>query len=135
MYTVEKEFEYKGFACAITFTEMGFYCGFVRIPEDHKLYGQSFTYINDNVDEVTEKLSCAGFDAYQQDGYWLGITMDGKGIKPDLDKVKEKWGEHSLAFYLYRMSALSPLLQEKQLGSIELVGKHLKILVDEIGDM
>ena len=40
MLLIESEFEYKGYKCVTTFTDMGHRCGYVAIPEGHPLYGK-----------------------------------------------------------------------------------------------
>lgn len=42
MYKVESEFEYKGYKCVTTFSDMGHRCGYVGIPEGHILYGKHY---------------------------------------------------------------------------------------------
>lgn len=37
---VESEFTYRGYKCVTTFTDMGYRCGYVGIPEGHSLYGK-----------------------------------------------------------------------------------------------
>ena len=47
MYKVESEFEYKGYKCVVTFSDMGHRCGYVGIPEGHILYGKHYSdYLN-----------------------------------------------------------------------------------------
>ena len=36
----ESDFEYRGYRCVTTFTDMGYRCGYVGIPKGHPLYGQ-----------------------------------------------------------------------------------------------
>lgn len=38
MYRVESDFEYKGYRCVTTFSDLGHRCGYVGLPEDHPLY-------------------------------------------------------------------------------------------------
>lgn len=51
MKIVESDFTYKGYRCVTTFTDMGFRCGYVGVPEGHPLYKKTS---NDRV-EVTMK--------------------------------------------------------------------------------
>lgn len=37
---IESEFTYRGYKCVTTFTDMGYRCGYVGIPEGHPLYGK-----------------------------------------------------------------------------------------------
>ena len=37
----ESDFEYRGYRCVTTFTDMGYRCGYVGIPEGHPLYGKN----------------------------------------------------------------------------------------------
>lgn len=41
-YIVEKEFEHNGMKCIITFSRMGYRCGYVGIPKEHPLYGKNY---------------------------------------------------------------------------------------------
>lgn len=38
----ESDFEYRGYRCVTTFTDMGERCGYVGLPERHPLYGKGF---------------------------------------------------------------------------------------------
>ena len=40
MKKIESDFEYKDYRCVTTFTDMGFRCGYVGLPEGHPLYGK-----------------------------------------------------------------------------------------------
>lgn len=42
MYKVEKDFEYKGLRCVVTFGDLGHRCGYVGIPKTHILYGKEY---------------------------------------------------------------------------------------------
>lgn len=41
MKIIESDFEYKGYRCVTIFTDMGYRCGYVGLPEGHPLYGMS----------------------------------------------------------------------------------------------
>lgn len=52
----ESDFEYKGYRCVTTFTEMGYRCGYVGIPEGHPLYGKKEDVkLNMTIREMAEK--------------------------------------------------------------------------------
>ena len=40
MKIIESDFEYRGYRCVTTFTEMGYRCGYVGVPEGHPFYGK-----------------------------------------------------------------------------------------------
>ena len=41
-YVVEKEFDYLGYKCVITFGYSGYRCGYIGIPKEHSLYGKLY---------------------------------------------------------------------------------------------
>lgn len=41
-YIIEREFEYAGYKCVVTFGNMGHRCGYVGIPGTHPLYGDDY---------------------------------------------------------------------------------------------
>lgn len=43
MFIKESDFEYKGYRCITTFTDMGFRCGYVGIPNESCFYGKKYT--------------------------------------------------------------------------------------------
>ena len=42
MYKVESDFIYKGYRCVVVFGDMGYRCGYVGVPEGHRLYNKHF---------------------------------------------------------------------------------------------
>ena len=76
MKIIESDFEYKGYRCVTTFTDMGFRCGYVGIPEGHPLYGKE---ISSQI-KVTMKELCEDEEMNQIDnrGIWtiLGLPQD-----------------------------------------------------------
>ena len=43
MFVIESDFEYKGYRCVTTFTDMGFRCGYVGVPKESCFYGKKYT--------------------------------------------------------------------------------------------
>lgn len=41
-YIIEREFEHAGYKCVVTFTSMGYRCGYVGVPKEHSLYGKGY---------------------------------------------------------------------------------------------
>ena len=55
MKIIESDFEYKGYRCVTTFTDMGFRCGYVGISEGHPLYRKdNDTLLNISLRELEE---------------------------------------------------------------------------------
>ncbi len=132
MFLIEKQFEYKGHWCVVTFTEIGYRCGYVSIPEDHKFYGRQFWDINDN-EELPFKLSDAGTIMPMKDGhYWIGFTCDNRGDKPDINRVKEVFGEKPMVLTLLNMSNVPVIPKTGEIRSTEYVIDKIKKLVDSL---
>ena len=70
----EARFEYRGYECRVLF-QMGYRCGYIKIPKDHPLCVDDYEYIN-------EFVTCHGglmYAAYGlngeecNDGVWIGF--------------------------------------------------------------
>ena len=76
MKIIESDFEYIGYRCVTTFTDMGFRCGYVGISEGHPLYGKH----NDSQIMVTMKefLDDEEMNKIGNRGVWtlLGLPSD-----------------------------------------------------------
>lgn len=75
-YRVEKDFEYKGFRCAVVAQSMGHRCGYVQIPKGHP-----FERPYQEVDEVVNvhggltygRMSNSYPVETEKNSYWLGF--------------------------------------------------------------
>ena len=55
-YIVEKEFEYKGMKCVVTFQKHGHRCGYVGVPKGHPLYGKDYSdYLDIKKEDMGDK--------------------------------------------------------------------------------
>ena len=55
-YVVEKEFDYLGYKCVVTFNTMGFRCGYVGLPKEHCLFGKTYDdYLDIKKSDIEEK--------------------------------------------------------------------------------
>ncbi len=54
MKIIESDFEYRGYRCVTTFTDMGHRCGYVGVPKEHPLYGK---HSNNQVKVTLKELS------------------------------------------------------------------------------
>lgn len=92
---IEEQFIYRDFPCVIIFQPMLHRCGYVGIPESHKLYGKNYTDIN---------VECHGGLTYSKDylvGYgrntgmwWIGFDcahyMDAKDFETAYEIYKNQ---------------------------------------------
>lgn len=105
------EFNYEGFICKIyRSTHSGSLCGYVHIPEEHKLYGQ--------IEDPLNSLHVHGGITFQgelkdNEGFWIGFDC-----------------EHYRDF-VPNMSSL----HEGTYRNMAYVTQELKQLVDQIKDM
>ena len=134
MNLIEKQFDYLGYQCVITFTEIGYRCGYVAIPKDSKFYNRTFADINDEK-ILTIPLSYAGETFPMNDGnYWLGFTCDKKGDKPDTDRVRQIWGDKAMVLTFLNMNKINILPKDGVIRTTEYVQDKLERLVLEISN-
>lgn len=131
---IEKEFDYCGYHCVITFTELGYLCGYIQLNEDDALYDKRFTEINDN-HILSMPLSYTGWVFPKNDDhFWIGFTCDNRGDKPDLKKVVEIYGEKPLVLTLLNMNNIPIIPKDGTIRTVEYVQDKLERLVTEIKD-
>ena len=131
---IEKEFTYNGFNCVVTLSELGYRCGYVQIPIEHPLYDMPFQVINDSKELFTQ-LSYAG-STFPKDGYgyWIGFTCDDRKSKPDVEKVKEIFGDKPMVLTFLNMQKISFYPKDGEVRTVEYVTDKLKTLVNEVID-
>lgn len=131
---IEKEFDFNGYHCVITFTEIGYMCGYIQLHEDDCLYGQHFQDIND-ARVLTIPLSYTGKTfPKNDDNFWIGFTCDNRGDKPDIDRVIKVFGERPLVLTLLNMQKIPALPKDGTIRTVEYVEDRIKRLVLEIKD-
>lgn len=131
---IEKEFDYYDYHCIITFTELGYRCGYIQLKEDDYLYGKNFQEINDN-HLLSIPLSYSGWVFPKKDDhFWIGFTCDNRGDKPDLNKVIEIWGEKPLVLTLLNMNKIPIIPKDGTIRDVEYVQDRVQRLVMEIKD-
>ena len=129
---IEKEFDFDGYHCVITFTEIGYMCGYIQLHEDDYLYGKHFQDINDNR-ILTIPLSYTGRTfPKNDDNYWIGFTCDNKGDKPDVERVKKLWGNNAIILTFLKMYNIPLLPKDGTIRTVEYVEDRLRRLVLEI---
>lgn len=78
----ELDFQYLGFDCRLRRNQMGSWCGYVKVPEDHVYHGKTWDDLDIGVHggiTFCEKL---------EDGYWIGFDCAHcYDISPVLDKA------------------------------------------------
>ncbi len=98
MKIIESDFEYKGYRCVTTFTDLGHRCGYVGVPEGHSLYGKNYhSQVKVSIKEMLENekdtnkrspitsfiLACEDPDNLVELGYFFnvhgGITYEDGG--------------------------------------------------------
>lgn len=89
----EKWFDYKGFPCVILFQPMGFRCGYVGIPKEHKYYGKDY-------DRLDIRCHCGltygAMYLHRQDDkdtYWIGFDCGHSCDGFDIVKAKELYAD------------------------------------------
>jgi hypothetical protein len=89
---IEKEWEYKGISCQVKIhTGLGFRCGYVGIPKEHKLYNVDYNEIYEKgYDlEVHGGLTFAN-KIKDSDLWWLGYDCGHSGDAQDPDLIKDE---------------------------------------------
>lgn len=134
MHNIEKEFDYDGYHCVITFTEVGYMCGYIQLTESDCLYDKTFQTIND-ARILSVPLSYAGRTfPKNDDNFWIGFTCDNRGDKPDLDRVVKVFGERPLVITLLNMKKIPVLPKDGTIRTVEYVEDRIKRLVNEVKD-
>ena len=134
MHHIEKEFDYNGYHCVITFTEVGYMCGYIQLTESDYLYDKTFQSIND-ARILSVPLSYAGRTfPKNDDNFWIGFTCDNRGDKPDLDRVVKVFGERPLVVTLLNMKKIPVLPKDGTIRTVEYVEDRLRRLVNEVKD-
>ena len=132
MDTIEKEFDYKGHHCIVTFTEIGYRCGFISLNKDDVFYDVGFNKINDSY-KLSFKLDSSGRTFPRNDGnYWIGFTCNSKADKADLKHVTEVYGEKPLVLTLLNMNNIPTVSRTGTIRSVEYIEERIKHLVDEV---
>lgn len=105
MYKVEKDFEYKGLRCVVTFGDLGHRCGYVGIPKTHILYGKKYDeYLEIKKEDIKDR-EVSGISpllrAIIDDDYRIrvetyfnchgGITYSGGGEKSTYPVESDLW--------------------------------------------
>lgn len=105
MYKVEKDFEYKGLRCVVTFGDLGHRCGYVGIPKTHILYGKVYNeYLEIEKKDVGDREVSGIFpllgaiidedDRIRVEAYFNchgGITYSGGGEKSTYPIESDLW--------------------------------------------
>lgn len=97
----ETRFECKGYECRVLFMNMGYRCGYIKIPKGHPLCVDDYDYINNFV-------NCHGgltYAAYYlngekcDDGVWVGFDCRHSEDAIDLEALEkyypEEFNKHS----------------------------------------
>lgn len=105
MYKVEKDFEYKGLRCVVTFGDLGHRCGYVGIPKTHILYGKEYDeYLEIKKEDIEDREVSGVFpllgiiidedDRIRVEAYFNchgGITYSGGGEKSTYPIESDLW--------------------------------------------
>lgn len=106
---IENDFMYKGIRCVVAGLYMGHRCGYLAIPSNHKLYGQSLDDIGIAVhggwtlEEYSDSFSPV--DAYES-VWWCGFDCGHAGDCNDTGLIRELNNRRD-ADFLCRMTELT----------------------------
>lgn len=122
MNKVEFEEVYKGFCIRCELNQLGHRCGYVKVPEESRLYG--VYHKNINVD-VHGGLTYSG---YEKEEYWLGFDCGHINDAADYDALKE-YGMYTQAIAIgHRLSARHRCMET--IRTLEFVKQECYKLVD-----
>jgi hypothetical protein len=94
MTTVEREWTYKGYDCRVSYTDMGFRCGYVAIPEGHPYHGTDYSNI---VMSVHGGLTFCGH--IEDTRWWIGFDCAHHNDAPDPQIQAVEYGARFFGFF------------------------------------
>lgn len=100
-WKIEKDFVIDGFRCVIVGQRMGYRCGYVEIPADHKYYGVEYDKIDVDVhgDWTYSGYTHNNYPAEASNkSWWIGFDCGHLGDAKDLDLIKS-FGDDELTKY------------------------------------
>lgn len=123
-FVIEKEFEYNGFNCRIVGMSMGHRCGYVEIPESHKLHGIDY---NELEFDVHGGLTYSG---YRDDKYLIGFDCAHYGDGRDHELMKTLANDYYEK--LKELDLVGGYGGEEHVWTAQEVEEELKRLVDQL---
>lgn len=79
-----KQGSHAGYDWAVLHNDIGFRCGYVRIPEGHPWFGMDYDSIHAKNDHVSVHGGLT-FSETSEDGHWIGFDCAHSGDKQDLN--------------------------------------------------
>ena len=132
-YKVEKEFDYRGYKCVVTGSNMGHRCGYVGLnkPTD-QMQNDSYSLDVDVHGGITYGERRSDYPVESKNLFWLGFdcahSCDGK----DWELVKEL-NDETIYKTLYQIENMYP--SEAPVRTFDYVEWQLKSLVDQLVEM
>jgi len=136
---IEIEGTYKGYKFLVVAQDMGHRCGYVRIPEKHRLYGKDYSYkvmidgkrapISDYFDvhgglTFSDKISETEAGKVKKiEGWWLGFDCEHFGDAKDKDIMSEEYK---------KIFSKSSVMFEGEIRTANYVKKECFSLIDQI---
>ena len=130
----EKRFEYYGFPCVILFMQMGYRCGYVGVPADHKYYGENYddipidchcglTYSDDRLHGQEDKHT-----------WWIGFDCGHACDGYDVEKMKEyfKENEEVMCQLKYMESYFKTMNEMSVIRTLEYCEEECKKIVEQL---
>lgn len=127
-YCIERRFEYKGYPCVVIFQLLGYRCGYVGLPKEHKYYGEDLS-----ASEPITNICCNGGITYSadylvgqkdKDTWWIGFDCGHYWDGLDLDTSLNYFTDQKHREYLLD-------LQKRDFGRNGFIPKDLKFVIDE----
>ena len=125
---LENQFEYKGVTCVVLFMPLGYRCGYVGLPFEHKYAGNDY-------DDIP--INCHGGLTYSSGNligqiiprWWIGFDCGHAFDGYDLEKIQEYYGTEPQEYIKSYYEAIN---QECEIRSLEYCENECKSIVDQI---
>lgn len=137
---IESEFEYKSVKCIVTFNSMGFRCGYIQIPKNHKFIGMDYENIHEYCYiEVHGGLTYASDHVTghsdEKDSWWIGFDCGHCNDATELDVALDYFKDDATREMIEELMKVKKQFSDAYDGEIrtkEYVIEECKSLVDQI---
>ena len=135
MIKIEKELTYRGILCVITFHNLGYRCGYVRVPKENKYYRRK---------ALCEMIDCHGGITYQgshlplrddKNAWWIGFDCSHSCDGYDVEKAREIYKESEKDMRLFNeLESIKffDIFKNKPVRTAEYCEAECKKIVDQI---
>jgi hypothetical protein len=132
---IERQSNYKGYNYIIVFRDLGFRCGYVEIPFNHKYYKKREDYLNKTIychGGVTFADSSVPFCPQTEDRWWAGFDCMHGGDGYDFEMSKKYFPDDiSVQTYIEDMNSL-PICNRGAIHTLEYCEKECKNIIDQL---